>query len=366
MQSSFIFITSFLAALAFALLLIRIAPRLGLVDHPGGRKEHAAVTPLIGGIAIAGAAAVGLSLAPLAYAWPLALCIVIIMAVGVADDIHEIAPLPKFVLQAVAVLVMVYVAGVQLHTVGNLIGFRPIGMWYFVVPMSVFAVIGVINSINMIDGIDGHTAGVAVVAFAAYAFVARESGMWPQYQILVALTGAAVAFHLLNARWPWNKRARTFLGDAGSMLVGFLLGWFAIDLSAGNGSVTDGTRTFPPICALWVIVIPLCDCVSLMLRRRKAGRSMFVADRQHLHHYLLNRGLRVGQASAVTAALSVVTAAVGIAGWKLAVPEWVMFVGFVVLFVGYHRFMSHEFKTMPQFSTMMGAMPSSGSTRPTS
>ena len=95
-----------------------------------------------------------------------------------------------------------------------------------------------------------------------------------------------------------------------------------------------------------------------MLRRRKAGRSMFVADRQHLHHYLLNRGLGVGQASALTArlsvvaGLSVVAALVGIGGWKLSVPEWVMFAGFVVLFVGYHRFMSHAFKTMPQFSVM--------------
>ncbi|MCA3085474.1 MAG: hypothetical protein ING65_04060, partial [Rhodocyclaceae bacterium] len=189
MQSSFIFITSFLAALAFALLLIRIAPRLGLVDHPGGRREHASTTPLVGGIAVALAAAVGLSLAPIAYAWPLALCIVIIMAVGVADDIHEISPLPKFIVQAIATLVMVYVAGVQLSTVGELLGFRSIGMWYFVVPMSVFAVIGVINAINMIDGIDGHSSSVALVAFAAYAYVARESGMWPQYQILVSLTG---------------------------------------------------------------------------------------------------------------------------------------------------------------------------------
>ena len=352
MHSFVIFIASFLAAFALALLLIRIAPRMRLIDHPGGRKEHVSTTPLIGGIAVALAAAVGLGLAPADYAWPLALSIIIIMAVGVADDMHEISPLPKFVGQAVAALVMVYVAGVQLDTVGNLVGFRPIGLWYFVVPVSVIAVIGVINAMNMIDGIDGHLGSVALVAFAAYAYVARESGMWPQYQILVSLTGAMLAFHLLNARWPWNKRARTFLGDAGSMLVGFLLGWFAIDLSAGNGSVTDGTRTFPPICALWVIVIPLCDCVSLMLRRRRARRSMFVADRQHLHHYLLNRGLRVWQASAFTAGASVMTAAIGVSGWKLGVPEWVMFVGFVALFIGYHRFISYQFKTMPQHSVM--------------
>jgi undecaprenyl-phosphate alpha-N-acetylglucosaminyl 1-phosphatetransferase len=355
MQSFLIIAASFLAALVIALKLIRIAPRLGLVDHPGGRKQHASTTPLVGGLAVALACSVGLILAPFAYAWPLALCIVIIMAVGVADDIHEIAPLPKFIVQVIAALVMVYVAGVQLNTIGGLLGPRAVGLWIFVVPVSIFAIVGVMNAVNMIDGIDGQTSSVALVAFAAYAYVARESGMWPQYQILISLTGAMLAFHLLNARWPWNERARTFLGDAGSMLVGFLLGWFAIDLTAGNGSLTEGMRTFPPICALWIVAIPLCDCVSLMARRRRAGRSMFVADRQHLHHYLLNRGLPVGQASAVTAALSVVTAAIAIGGWKNSVPEWVMFVGFAALFAGYHCFMSLEFKTMPQFSNMSSA-----------
>ena len=352
MQSLVLLTVSAISGLALALLLMRLAPRLGLIDHPGGRKEHAASTPLVGGITIAFACAVGLAQLPFAAAWPMALAMAIIMVVGIADDIHEVAPLPKFMVQAAACLVMIYFADVRLHTVGDLVGLRSIGLWIFVVPLSVFAVIGVINAINMVDGIDGNTGGIALVAFAAFAFVARESGMWAQYKVLISLTGATAGFVLLNARWPWNTRARTFLGDAGSMLIGFLLGWFAIDLSASNGAPTDGLKTFPPICALWVLVIPLCDCVSLMLRRRKAGRSMFVADRQHLHHYLLNRGLGVGQPSAVTAGLSVVAALIGIGGWKLSVPEWVMFAGFVVLFVGYHRFMGHAFKTMPQFSVM--------------
>ena len=352
MVSVVIFAATLAASYLLAHFLMGVAPRLGLVDHPGGRKEHSKATPLVGGIAIAIAAVIGISFAPLGYALPLAISILIIMAIGIADDVKEVSPLPKFICQATACLVMVYGAGNELHSVGELFGFRSIGMWIFAAPMSVFAVIGVINAINMVDGIDGNTGAIALVAFAAFAFVARESGMWTQYKVLVSLAGATAGFVLLNARWPWNKRARTFLGDAGSMLIGFLLGWFAIDLSAGNGSPTDGTRTFPPICALWVIVIPLCDCVSLMLRRRKAGRSMFVADRQHLHHYLLNRGLGVGQASAVTAGLSVVSALIGIGGWKLGVPEPVMFIAFVLLFVGYHRFMSHAFKSMPQFSLM--------------
>ena len=106
-------------------------------------------------------------------------------------------------------------------------------------------------------------------------------------------------------------RAKTFLGDSGSMVMGFLIASFAVDLTQGPG------RTFSPICALWVVVIPLCDCVSLMIRRRLAGGSMFAADRQHLHHYLLVRGLSVGQATLVSAGATLVCAVIGLMGWKL-------------------------------------------------
>ena len=344
--------STFIIATVVLLLLIPRAAAIHLVDHPGGRKEHARVTPLIGGAGIAVTLFAALFWLQPAYLTGLAFALAIIVTVGIADDIHEIPPLPKFLAQAAACLVMVFIANVKLHSVGNLIGTGPIGMWVFVIPMSVFAVIGVINAINMSDGIDGHAGSIGLVAFVAYAFVARESGLWDQYKILLAAAGAVAAFLLLNARWPWNAHARTFLGDSGSMLLGFLIGWFAIDLSAGNGAPNNGTRSFAPICALWVIMMPLCDCVSLMIRRKLAGTSMFVADRQHWHHYLLNRGLRPGQANAVSALVNAICAVIGIMGWKLGVPEPAMFAGFVALFIGYHLHMRHAFRTMPTHSQM--------------
>lgn len=350
-----IFAASIAAAVLFMLALIRLAPILRLLDHPGGRKEHAQTTPVIGGLGIALVVLVAVFVLQLPHAHLFSLPVLAILGIGIADDIHEIAPLPKFLAQAAACLLMIYLLGVKLHTVGNLLGLGAIGMWMFAVPMTVFAVIGVINAINMADGIDGHAGGIGLIAFVAYAYVARESGLWEQYKVLVVLAGATSGYLLLNARWPWNKRARTFLGDAGSMLLGFLIGWFAIDLTLGNGSPVDtniATRSFPAICALWVIMLPLCDCVSLMIRRKRAGRSMFVADRQHLHHYLLNRGLSVGKASAVSALGSLLCAAVGLAGWKFGVPEPVMFGAFVVFFVVYHRHMQKAFRTMPQHSVM--------------
>ncbi len=348
-----IILTASLAAATLILLvLIRFAPFLHLLDHPGGRKEHARVTPVIGGVGIGLVLLAAIAILQPHHAVGMALSVAVILLIGIADDIHEVPPLPKFFAQALACLLMVYIAEVQLHRVGDLLGIGAIGLWLLVVPMTVFAVIGVINAINMADGIDGHAGGIGLIAFAAYAFVARESGLWDQYKILLVLTGATCGFLLFNARWPWNARARTFLGDTGSMLLGFLIGWFAIDLTTGNGAPSDGSRTFPAICALWVIVLPLSDCVSLMLRRKRAGRSMFVADRQHLHHYLLNRGLTVGRASLVSALANAACAVIAVAGWKLGVPEPVMFAGFVLLFVVYHQHMQKAFRSMPQNSVL--------------
>jgi UDP-GlcNAc:undecaprenyl-phosphate GlcNAc-1-phosphate transferase len=340
------------AGFVMALLLIKIAPAVQLVDHPGGRKEHATVTPLVGGIGIALVLLGYLAIATPPFALAMAGAVIILMVVGVTDDVVEVKPLPKFAVQAFACAVMAQGASVTLRSVGDLFGMVPVGMWVFALPMTLFAIIGVINAINMFDGIDGHAGGAALVAFIAYAWVARESGLLAQHHTLLVLAGATLGFLLLNARFPWNARARTFLGDAGSMLLGFLIGWFAIDLTAGNGAPSAVTKTFPPICALWVIVIPLCDCVSLMLRRKLAGRSMFVADRQHLHHYLLNRGLSVGQASAFSFVLNAICASVGVLGWKFGVPESALFAGFVSLFVVYHWHMLRAFRVMPTHSNM--------------
>jgi UDP-GlcNAc:undecaprenyl-phosphate GlcNAc-1-phosphate transferase len=116
------------------------------------------------------------------------------------------------------------------------------------------------------------------VAFAWYAGVAADSGLEIQFKIAVIFCGAIAGFLLFNLRFPWQRQARVFLGDAGSLMIGFALGWFAIDLTQGPG------RTFPPIAALWILLLPLVDCVSLMTRRLRSGKSPVVADRRHIHH----------------------------------------------------------------------------------
>lgn len=347
--------TSFFGSLAVAatgvLVLARFSGVLGLVDEPDARKQHDHPVPLVGGLAVfiallAATAYQGMS-TQVAY-FTLALALVI--AIGMWDDVRELRPRVKFAIQIVACMVMIFAAGVELASVGDLLGFRPIGLWILGIPLTIFATIGVVNSVNMMDGLDGLAGSIAAVAFAWYAFVAAREGLPVQFHTALILAGALGGFLLFNLRFPWQPRARVFLGDAGSLMVGFALAWFAIDLSQGAG------RTFPPIAALWVLMLPLADCVSLMARRLRAGKSPFVADRAHIHHYLLARGFSHTQTMAILVAASVLFGAVGYFGWALHLPEAALFYPFFFGFFTYHFVMRREWRRIERLGH--GADPS--------
>jgi UDP-GlcNAc:undecaprenyl-phosphate/decaprenyl-phosphate GlcNAc-1-phosphate transferase len=330
---------AFLAGTAATMLLARAAGPLNLIDHPGGRKAHARPVPLVGGLAIfvalLGAATV-IGVANSAGYFLFALSIVI--AVGMWDDVTEISARVKFAIEIVAAFLMIFGAGVQLTSVGDLLGWRPIGLWIFAIPMTIFAVVGVVNSINMMDGLDGLGGSIAFVAFAWYAAVAGFSGLEVQLKTALIFCGAIAGFLLFNLRFPWQPQARVFLGDAGSLMIGFALGWFAIDLTQGHD------RTMPAIAALWVLLLPLADCVSLMSRRLVARKSPFIADSHHIHHYLLACGYTHGQTLCILVTISAIFGAVGFFGWRLGVPEPVLFWTFFVGYFAYHAWIKRAWR----------------------
>jgi UDP-GlcNAc:undecaprenyl-phosphate GlcNAc-1-phosphate transferase len=323
------------------LVLSRVAPALGLVDVPGGRKLHARAVPLVGGIAIfvallGAAVAAGISRDT---SW-LLLTLSVVITLGFWDDVTDLSPKLKLAIQVIAASIMIWGAGVELHGVGDLLGWRPIGLAFLAAPLTIFAIVGVMNAVNMMDGLDGLGGSLAFVAFAWYAAVAAVSGFQVQFDVAVILCGAIAGFLLFNLRFSWQSHARVFLGDAGSLMIGFALGWFAIDLTQGPG------RTCPPIAALWVLLLPLADCVSLMARRIRAGRSPFAGDRHHIHHYLLARGFTHNQVLATLVAASALFGAVGFAGWRLGLPEAALFWPFFFGFFAYHFWIGRAWKRL--------------------
>ena len=313
-------------------VLARLAPTLGLVDRPGGRKDHAAPVPVVGGIALVITllcAVFCVDRTPVPPAFLAAASILVIVSVW--DDWKELHHVPRFLAQIAAVLVMIYGAGIELRSVGDLLGWRPIGLSVFVVPMTVFAVVGVINAVNMIDGMDGLAGSTSMVSLAWYGVAATLLGRPDLANLAWLLCGGLAGFLLFNLRFPWQPRAKVFLGDAGSTLLGFALAWFAIDLSQGSAA-----RTLPPIAALWVVLLPLADTVSLMARRRSRGKSPFHPDREHIHHFLLAHGFTVSGALLILVGVSVVFGAVGVIGWRVGVPQPVLFGVFFFGFFAYH------------------------------
>ena len=323
----------FLLALAFAVsafgarALSRIALRVGLVDQPGGRKQHDGAIPVTGGVAMfAGFAAAALA-SGLVAGPTLALVVALGLLVvgGVADDMHDITPRAKFFLQIVAALVMTSWAGVQVARLGDLLGLGAVNLHGWAIPFSVVCTLGVINSINMLDGLDGAAGGTALVAALWFALAAAAQGLGTQCVLLLLLAAAIAGFLFWNLRVPGRAQAAVFMGDAGSMMLGLALCWFSIDLSQGEG------RSLPPIACVWLLAVPLLDMARVMFLRLLRGASVFDADRAHFHHQLLARGHSAAATAWILIGASALAGAAGISAWKLGVPDWAMFYAFLAL-----------------------------------
>lgn len=325
-------LVSFSAAAILLWILQPVARHIGLVDHPGGRKIHAHPTPLIGGVAMALAFAFSVTWLPgplgdyrLLFAGSM-----LLVTLGVLDDLHELPPRVRLWAQVAAGLIMTLGAGVVLRDLGQLAAPGPVvTLGIFAVPLTVFATVGVINAVNMSDGIDGLAASLLLLAVLSLCLICWVGGNLASLGILVLLAGVLLAFLIFNLRR--NGNALIYMGDAGSMFLGFVLAWLLVKFSQGP------ERLLAPVTALWIFALPLIDTVSMMLRRALLGRSPFLADREHFHHILLAAGYSPKQTLGLMVLVAATAAGVGLAGHFLGVAEHWMFYGFVALFAAHFR-----------------------------
>jgi UDP-GlcNAc:undecaprenyl-phosphate GlcNAc-1-phosphate transferase len=192
------------------------------------------------------------------------------------------------------------------------------------VPFTVFACIGVINAINMSDGMDGLSGNLILVTLLGFGIA---NSLWggPTRLVLINILSAAVAgFLVFNQRILGRTKAWVFMGDAGSMMLGFVVAWTAIEVSQGEA------RTISPAATLWFLMVPLFDTVSIMIRRVWAGKSPLSPDTQHLHHLLLCLGYTVGEAITLICLLAGLGVAVGILGEAFRVAEFSLALVFLV------------------------------------
>ena len=277
---------SFMTALFAALIMVPFLRQWALdkdnVDQPDARKIHDVPMPRLGGIAIF-----------LAFLFSAVIFLpidesirgllagmLIIFATGVVDDLNGITSRRKFAGQVAACLITILVGKIYLADLGNLFGFGPVILPVWLgVPFTVFAVVGVINAINLIDGLDGLAGGVSSIALTAF-FLTGWLENDPVTMILsAALVGAIFGFLKYNF-YP----ARIFMGDTGSMVVGYVLAFIAVASTQRTGS------SISPMVPVLIMGLPLLDTVWVMMRRIAKRMSPFNADRTHIHHQFLELG----------------------------------------------------------------------------
>lgn len=334
-------IIALLTTAALCLGLIPLAHKIDLVDHPGGRKVHESTTPLAGGpaIFITFAAMTAWVLIDERFVQALLLGGSLMFLVGLVDDHRRLSPITRFLVQVTACLIMIIWGEVRLEDFGSLFTSGVLGLGVLAIPITVFAALGVINSFNMIDGMDGLAGGIFLVAAAGMAMFAGFADQAMVQWLLLITMAAVLGFMLLNARFPWNEKARVFLGDSGSMLLGFILAWCFIAL--GNDHNETGQRAFMPMTAIWLVAVPLLDTSTQIWRRWRSGQSALGADQYHLHHAFLRAGFSVGETWFNIMLLALVLGGAGILIEMFGVPGYRSFWAFIVFAFIYYFYMKH-------------------------
>ena len=335
-------LNAFLLVIVLVPLLAIAAKHLGLLDVPHGRKAHDAPVPQIGGLAMFAGFVLPLadlqpSLGHLGVDWCFLAGLLLLVVVGVIDDLFDLNCWVKLVAQAAAALIFI-IPGWQVLDINDLIGGAAVAPFWAVVPFTLIFAVGIINTFNMIDGLDGLAGGAASVALFWLTVAAWISGRVELVGYILVLLFAVLGFLVFNMRTPWRSRAAVFMGDAGSMMLGAAIAFFIVDLAARDA------QAVPLPVLLWLIALPTFDTLILIGRRIAERKNPLVGDRRHLHHLLLQAGFSPQEATAVLIAICAMLGAIGFAGWRVGISAPVMLAGLAVPFSIHHYFVCHGWK----------------------
>jgi len=287
----------------FALRPVAVA--LGLVDMPGGRKRHGAVVPVIGGIAMSIGLGVGSFLVVYPPFWtPVLLAIYLLVVVGTIDDRFDLPANVRLIAQTCAALLVVFASDIVVTQLGEIVR-HPIALGVLSVPFTILFVVTVVNAFNLIDGIDGLAGGLALLSLSMMALVSFGT---PFFVVTAVASSVVAGFLLFNLPIGFNAPVRSFMGDAGSTVLGLIVAVSGIYLSQG------AHPRISPAIGLWFVAVPAFDLFSAFLRRILSGRSPFLADHEHLHHKLADSGLSQRATLGVMLTLAAAFAAIGLIG----------------------------------------------------
>jgi len=328
------FVIAAAVAAAATPVAIRFAPRIGAMDIPNDcRRVHDRPIPRLGGVAMyAGMIAAPTRFLPWNHQLAGIVCGgTLMLIIGVTDDIICMKPFTKLTGQIACAMITCFFS-VQIRGMMNLL---PIGPRYIAFPLwlsfavTIFWIVGITNTINLIDGLDGLAAGIVCIACLSVAYTSFINGKEETAGIVLCVAGATFGFLIFNF-YP----AKIFMGDGGSMMLGFMLA----SVSLAGDTPTKGTTLFATVIPIMILALPIFDTLFAIARRMVNRKPIMQADKGHLHHRIMAMGF--GQRRTVLALYSI-SSIMGVAGilWsssmKLeAMALFIVAFSLIVIFLG--------------------------------
>lgn len=297
-------ISAFVARVIIPRILL-ISLRKKLFDMPDERKVHKRAIPRLGGVSffptillscclvLAFRTLTGYSVPALQSTFVLLECLFLICGMtllfltGIADDLVGVRYRQKFVTQILCAS-FIPMAGLWINDLYGLFGINAIPYWAGI-PFTVLTIVFMTNAINLIDGIDGLASGLSSVALLAFGLLFADKGLW-MYSILSFSTfGVLIPFFYYNVFGSADRARKIFMGDTGSLTLGYILSFLAIKYSQNNPEVTSYTEgAF--VIAFSTLIVPAFDVIRVIMLRLRNGKSPFEPDQNHIHHKFLAMG----------------------------------------------------------------------------
>lgn len=319
-------------------LIILFSRKVRLYDKPGGRKIHEFRTPTLGGVAIFIGFIVAVAIWAPAYNYREmnflygAIALLLLVFIGVRDDVVPVRAVVKLIGQLVAAFMLVQLGGVQLTGLHGLFGVHEVPQWLGYV-LTILTITTLINAFNLMDGVNGLAGSIGFIASAIFGtwFFLNDNIL--MFAAAASLCGALLAFLKYNL-----SPAKIFMGDTGSMLLGFVLAVFAIQFIEYNAVLPSGSSMrieSAPMVALGVLIVPIFDMFRLIAVRSVWLRtSPFKPDRNHMHHLLMRLGLTHNQITLLLSGVSILAAAVAVVSNRLGSIAVGSFMFLLVLILG--------------------------------
>lgn len=342
-----LFFAFFIASLSLY-IFYPLAIKVGFVDCPSARKLHQGNIPLIGGISIFLPVAILLQIYPdlIAHSQTFVCCSAFFLIIGLIDDKFDLSVKLRISLIVAISIWLVTYADIKIHDLGDLMGFGNISLNHIEILFNAIAIVGAVTAFNMVDGLDGLLGGLAIVTLSSLGllFAIKE-----QYDLLLfcgIIIASIIPYVCCNLDLLPKKKMKIFMGDSGSLFIGFVIFWLLIEGSQNHhiNNPLNVVHPLHPVTVLWIIAIPLMDMTYTMIRRIRKKQSPFKADREHIHHVCDRLGLSSLQTLLLICTLASLFSIIGLIGEIFHVSEMIMFISFIMVFIGYYLCFTHIWK----------------------